>query len=80
MIVGQLVVDTASIIQLQDQPAIQSNMIISNTNINSPRLYFPAPFGHTESGVQQRGGGEAAKDDGGVSTNSEIAPVGTNLL
>ena len=41
---------------------------------------FSASSRDPESRVQQRGGGEAEEDDGGLSTNSEITETSPALL
>ena len=42
----------------------------------SNNIFISASPGHAQSGVQQRGGGEAAEDDGGFSAHPEVTEAG----
>ena len=49
------------------------NVIISHFLIN---ISISASPGHAQSGVQQRGGGEAEEDDGGKPAYPEVTEAG----
>mgnify|MGYP002050518614 CR=1 FL=1 len=42
----------------------------------SNNIFISASPGHAQSGVQQRGGWEAAEDDGGLPANPEVIEAG----